>query len=590
MQLTNRTTSSLNFLRKLKRPNAHTRTFSRPMSSPPNEHLFSYTSGRFLFNEKLRQKERYVRFNIEALKQLAAEHIQPSHGKVVNITKLAEGGFNRVFLLTLEDGFHAIAKIPYHIAVPQRYATASEAATLELLRVKGVPVPKVYGYSASADNPAGVEYIIMEKANGVRLDEKWFSLTKRERHKLASSFVGIEKRLFDIPFHAIGSIYFKSDVPSNLQVPLYSEAHESHEQDDTSKRFCIGPIADYMFWYGKRAALDIHRGPCMCTFMIRIEQLDLTALKGNDANHYLRSVAEKEIEWTRRYGKPLELDFPHNGAFPGKHSPDRYLALLEKYLALVPYLLPKVNSDPLNQPTLRHPDLNPNNIFVYPENGAISCIIDWQHATIEPRLLVAGYPRAFENSATDEPLGLEEPKLPHEYDSLSVEDKAEADELYRRQTLFYYYRVFNGVFNKPHLSALLDPLLHPRKHLVDRAGRQWSGNLMTLKGALVRMTEYWSLLPDTKGIQCPVEFKPQELEEFQKQEEIWFCFNAVVNQWRDELGGVNEDGWISNEQYGNAVRKARELKETLILEAEGDEEDIVLLNRRWPFGDQEEVN
>lgn len=70
---------------------------------------------------------------------------------------------------------------------------------------------------------------------------------------------------------------------------------------------------------------------------------------------YLESIAQKEIEWTRRYGEPLELDFPHNGVFPGKKSPEDYISLLEKYLALAPYLLPRARDSPLNRPTLRHP-------------------------------------------------------------------------------------------------------------------------------------------------------------------------------------------------------------------------------------------
>lgn len=163
------------------------------------------------------------------------------------------------------------------------------------------------------------------------------------------------------------------------------------------------------------------------------------------------------------------------------------------------------------------------------------------------------------------PFDLDELKLSSGYDSLSVGEKAEADELYRRQTLFHYYRIFNGVFNKPHLSALRDPLLHPRKHLVDRAGRQWSGNLITLMGVLVRMTEYWSLLPDTEGIHCPVKFMPDELETFHEHEEIWVALNAVVNQWRDQIG-VNNDGWVTNERYDGAVKRARQLKDNLTVE------------------------
>jgi len=98
--------------------------------------------------------------------------------------------------------------------------------------------------------------------------------------------------------------------------------------------------------------------------------------------------------------------------------------------------------------------------------------------------LVAGYPRAFGNPDSEQSPNLKEPSLPLDYETLSAEEKAEADELRRRRLLFDYYRIFNGHPNKPHLEALRDPILLPRQHLVDRAGRQWSGNLKTLKGSI----------------------------------------------------------------------------------------------------------
>lgn len=184
----------------------------------------------------------------------------------------------------MDDGFQAIAKIPYKIVLPKRHTTASEAATLEFLRLKGIPVPKLYSYSASVDNPAGVEYIIMEKANGVPIETRWISITKRERYTLASSFVEIEKKIFDLPFHSIGSIYFKHNLPLDLQAPLYSSECRS---DSTSESFCIGPIADYMFSYGKRAGLDIYRGPCtpsLLKFLKMAKQANIYILKEGLAN------------------------------------------------------------------------------------------------------------------------------------------------------------------------------------------------------------------------------------------------------------------------------------------------------------------
>ena len=51
--------------------------------------------------------------------------------KVVHISKLTEGSFNRIFLLTMDDGFEVIAKIPFPLTVPKRLTTESEVATLD---------------------------------------------------------------------------------------------------------------------------------------------------------------------------------------------------------------------------------------------------------------------------------------------------------------------------------------------------------------------------------------------------------------------------------------------------------------------------
>lgn len=99
----------------------------------------------------------------------------------------------------MDDGLEAIHEIPYHVPGPKHFATASEAATLHYLHSRGVPVPEVYGYSSSENNPTGMEYLIMEKAQGVSMQTRWLQITKRERHKLATSFVDIDKKPFD-PF------------------------------------------------------------------------------------------------------------------------------------------------------------------------------------------------------------------------------------------------------------------------------------------------------------------------------------------------------------------------------------------------------
>ncbi|PLB47161.1 hypothetical protein P170DRAFT_511807 [Aspergillus steynii IBT 23096] len=348
----------------------------------------------------------------------------------------------------MDDGLEVIAKIPYPLTAPKKLATESEVATLDFLRTKGIPVPRVHAYASESNNAVGTEYLIMDKACGQPLDRRWFDLTPKERVRLVTSYVDIEQKLFSIPFGSYGSLYYTHTVQPNLRADLYQTPH-GHQDG----RFCIGPSADYMFWRGKRAALELDRGPW------------------RDHRDYIRSVGQRELEWTSRYGKPQQNDFPHNTIVKGEVSPGTYLDLLRKFISISPYILPESREDPMNMPTLRHPDLNPSNVFVS-DSCEISCIVDWQHSSILQLLLTAGNPPLFDNPDSEPPSSLEKPSLPEDYSSLSREEQSRADELHRRRMLFYLYMVFNGRDNKTHLEALRYPLSPLRQHVVDRAGRQ----------------------------------------------------------------------------------------------------------------------
>ena len=90
----------------------------------------------------------------------AAQSVGRSPADIVNFSKLAEGGFNRTFLITLRDDFQIVARIPYPAMVPKYYAVANKVVTMELLRSSGLPFPQVYGYSPASDNVAKTEYIL----------------------------------------------------------------------------------------------------------------------------------------------------------------------------------------------------------------------------------------------------------------------------------------------------------------------------------------------------------------------------------------------------------------------------------------------
>jgi hypothetical protein len=71
-------------------------------------------------------------FNVQELQRIAAESVGAD--TCVSITKLAEGGYNKVFRLVMDIGSVAIARIPNPNAGPAQMITASEVATMDFVR------------------------------------------------------------------------------------------------------------------------------------------------------------------------------------------------------------------------------------------------------------------------------------------------------------------------------------------------------------------------------------------------------------------------------------------------------------------------
>lgn len=194
---------------------------------------------------------------MQELKRLTAQCVNKNENDVVQFEKLAEGGFNRVFRASMSDGSQLIARVPYSTTTPKHFTIASEVATMDFLRSHGIPIPKVYGYSATSDNSAGVEYIIMEMLEGKCIGDHWFLMTDEERMKIVFQIAEIEGKLFSIRLPASGSIFYVEDLdPSVRRVEL--------PDPDGKSRYCIGPSTSLNLWYQERSLLNIDRGPCKC--------------------------------------------------------------------------------------------------------------------------------------------------------------------------------------------------------------------------------------------------------------------------------------------------------------------------------------
>lgn len=95
------------------------------------EDFFRHTSGRWLWDEQQQLRERFRKFNVPELQRAAAESVGAT--VCVSMTKLAEGSFNKVFRLVMNNRKVAIARIPNPNAGPECYTTASEVATMDFV-------------------------------------------------------------------------------------------------------------------------------------------------------------------------------------------------------------------------------------------------------------------------------------------------------------------------------------------------------------------------------------------------------------------------------------------------------------------------
>lgn len=209
------------------------------------------------WNDDLRRLERRRSFNVSEFKRCAAAAVNRNIDDVARFEKFAEGGFNRTFLITMNDGFQFVGRVPYLTTESKHLIVASEVATMDFLRAHDIPVPEVYGYCASSDNPAGTEYIFMELVRGTNVGDIWFDLSEKARIIVVTKLVELESRLFALSFPASGSLYYAKDLQATsnkIDLPIASSARND--------AFCISPDTRLVLWHGKRLDIQTDRGPC----------------------------------------------------------------------------------------------------------------------------------------------------------------------------------------------------------------------------------------------------------------------------------------------------------------------------------------
>lgn len=126
-------------------------------------------------------------------------------------------------------------------------------------------MPRILTWSSDPKNPIGAEYIIEEKATGVKLGSLWGQWARETKLKIITQVAEIEQQLTSVNFKRHGAIYFKEDIQGQLE-------NDSHDTDllvepsidpDILARYALGPLTSSELWQSGRTTMELGRGPCM---------------------------------------------------------------------------------------------------------------------------------------------------------------------------------------------------------------------------------------------------------------------------------------------------------------------------------------
>ena len=232
------------------------------------------------------------------------------------------------------------------LPVDPGYKTASEAATIELLRMKtSIPVPRLLTCDWSRDNPIGFEWMLMERLPGITLDDAWVKMTWPSKIGLVNFMVDVYAQMFRTRSNAIGNVFRTSDLKK-------SSPHKPSRP--LSPGYMLGKVVSMPFFWDKHIIQDIARGPFSSSeqwlrTLLSLTKLDCEAIIANGSD-------EDEVE-----------------------EAEKILGLALQLLELIPkFISSEGEGNTTEWCCLHHDDLHEKNVLVDPYFGHVTGILDWE--------------------------------------------------------------------------------------------------------------------------------------------------------------------------------------------------------------------
>lgn len=289
-------------------------------------------------------------------------------------------------------------------------------------------------------------------------------------------------------------------------------------------------------------------------------------------------MAKNETKFIKTHARP-RMNYARS--LTGPESPDEMLDLLDRYLQLAPAMVPPQSTDDTHSPTLWHPDLHLDNVFVDPESKQITHVIDWQSAAVLPFFYQCGVATMFKHRGPVSDDMTVWPKRPENYQSLEQDEKEMIDNSIGSEFLHKYYLGITHYRNPRHWAALQlrDDVRTEPARIVQYVWKDC--DVFFLRRALIRIVNEWEhLCPDSGA--CPISFNDQEMALHAHEEENRGHVSEVLTLFRKNWR-LPPDGLIESARFDEIQTKLAQMRNAFV-EAAGNE-DRLLAEKLWPYQD-----
>lgn len=517
-------------------------------ADPSRDHMFKYSWGTWLKNDKLEKEKRVTKFSIQGLNDLlkringigkvVSESKNPDEIKVIDNSKILSNNINFFFkdvkdlknvkqIVSLHEGKHhriyrieiegvdkkMVLRLPYTLEsqIFTKRKLESEVATMDFLsNALNLNIPKVLAYSGDFNNVIGHPFILMEYVEDVEcsLMKKWNPLIDSSEDRLDAKdaieklneviepIAEFNKIVSDFIFDNYGSIYFKQDCPENLSKIAFEE------QD----RWVIGPTTEAAYYrnkkYVKEEDLNKYIGPWKRDEPLKMID-DLVSLELHNLKVRLSLIDSGEITSDKRE----DLEFAIKIFEKAKLISDRMFNI-NKEETLLP------NLEDLLKPRLSIGDLDPMNVLVLKDGFKF---VDFENSTIKP-FLITPYPKFIEYN------GGKIFNLREEVENFEELDEVEKEQykyIFKRTRNQFLWEVAINKHNKELVGVISPVIKLLRSCYMNILNFKKLKDALYVENGLIEMGMMWDnynsngVVGKFKGEKNPIKFSEEDIKEYE---------------------------------------------------------------------------